>query len=74
MRRLKLGLFLLSTLLMGAQAAAAQDEFGRIISVTGQGKATAPPDMAVIQTGVVTHGARAANERNGDVYAFMLYL
>jgi uncharacterized protein YggE len=60
MRRLKLGFFLLSTLLMIAQAAAAKDEFRRIISVNGQGKATAPPDMAVIQTGVVTQGARAA--------------
>jgi uncharacterized protein YggE len=45
---------------MVAHADANQDEVRRIISVTGQGKATAPPDMAVIQTGVVTHGATAA--------------
>jgi uncharacterized protein YggE len=60
MRRIKVGLFLVATLLMVAQVDAAQDEFRRTISVTGQGKATAPPDMAAIQTGVVTHGATAS--------------
>jgi uncharacterized protein YggE len=60
MRRLKVGLFFVATLLMVAQVDAAQDEFRRTISVTGQGKATAPPDMAAIQTGVVTHGATAS--------------
>ncbi|UCF85392.1 MAG: SIMPL domain-containing protein [Desulfobacteraceae bacterium] len=59
MRQLKVCLFLLSTLLMVSQAAGGQDDFRRIISVTGEGKANAPPDMAVIQTGVVTRGATA---------------
>jgi len=40
---------------MVAQANAAENEFGRIISVNGEGKAAASPDMAVIQTGVVTY-------------------
>ena len=60
MKQLKLALFLLSTLLMVVQASADQDECGRIISVTGQGKATAPPDMAAIQTAVVTYRGKAA--------------
>lgn len=61
MRHLKIGLFLVATLLMVAQADAAQDAFRRTISVTGQGKAAAPPDMAFIQTGIVTTGPTAAN-------------
>ena len=61
MRRVRVGLFLMATLLMVAQADAAQDEFRRTISVTGQGMAAAPPDMAIIQTGVVTTGPTAAN-------------
>jgi uncharacterized protein YggE len=65
----KIGLFLVTTILMVAQADAGQDEFRRTISVTGQGKAAAPPDMAVIQTGIVSHGATAAEalSANNDV-------
>ena len=37
------------------------DDIQRTISVTGQGKATAPPDMATIQTGVVTQADRASD-------------
>jgi uncharacterized protein YggE len=33
----------------------------RTLSVTGQGKATAPPDMATIHTGVVTQGSTAGD-------------
>ena len=55
MRIRKVGFFLVAMLLMVAQAHAAEDEFGRVISVTGEGKAAAPPDMAVIRTGVVTY-------------------
>jgi uncharacterized protein YggE len=56
----KVGFFLVATLLMVAHAHAAENEFGRIISVIGQGKAAAPPDMAVIQTGVLTYRPTAA--------------
>ena len=59
MRRLKVCLFLFSMLLMVSPAAAGEDDFRRVISVTGEGKANAQPDMAVIQTGVVTRGATA---------------
>jgi uncharacterized protein YggE len=52
-------LFLVATLLIFTPANADQDEFRRTISVTGQGKATAPPDMATIQTGVVSVAATA---------------
>jgi uncharacterized protein YggE len=51
----KVGFFLVAMLLVVAQAHAAENEFGRVISVTGEGKAATPPDMAVIQTGVVTY-------------------
>jgi uncharacterized protein YggE len=60
MRQIKAGLILVAMLLMVAQAHAAENEFGRIISVTGDGKAAAPPDMAIIQTGVVTYRPKAA--------------
>jgi len=36
------------------------EEVPRVISVTGQGSATAPPDMATVTTGVVTQGVTAA--------------
>ncbi|REJ93837.1 MAG: SIMPL domain-containing protein [Planctomycetota bacterium] len=35
-------------------------ETQRTISVTGEGRATAPPDMATIRTGVVTQSAKAS--------------
>jgi uncharacterized protein YggE len=60
MRWLKVGLFLVAALLIVEQAEAGQEEFRRTISVTGQGEATVPPDMADIQTGVVTRGVAAA--------------
>ncbi len=37
----------------------AQDKLPRTISVTGEGIATAPPDMATINTGVVTQASTA---------------
>ena len=42
------------------------DELARIISVTGEGEAAAPPDMATINTGVSTQAdkARAALDQN----------
>jgi len=55
MRRLKTIFILLGTLLMVATAHGGWDESIQTISVIGQGKASAPPDMAEIQTGVVTH-------------------
>ena len=61
MRQLKVGLILAAVLLMVAQANAAENEIERIISVTGEGKAAAPPDMAVIHTGVVTYRPTAAD-------------
>lgn len=43
--------------LMGAPALA--DGLARTVTVVGEGKATAPPDMATINTGVVTEAAHA---------------
>jgi len=60
MRRLNFSLFFLAMLFLVPQANAAEDEPRRTVSVTGEGKASAPPDMAVIQTGVVTYGKTAA--------------
>ena len=41
--------------------AIANDSLPRTISVTGRGSATSPPDMATINTGVVTQGKNAAD-------------
>jgi uncharacterized protein YggE len=60
MRRLNVGLIIVATLLMFTPANAGQAEFRRTISVTGQGETAAPPDMATVQTGVVTIGTTAA--------------
>ena len=54
--------------LVAMPLAADEHTLQRTISVTGQGKATAPPDMATIQTGVVSSAvtakeALAANNR-----------
>ncbi len=51
--------FLLLPLMLSASAALA-DEAQRTISVSGQGKATAPPDLATINTGVVTQASTAS--------------
>ena len=59
MRRLRTALLFAGILVMSAPAALAGDEFRRTITVNGQGKAFAPPDMATVQTGVVTHGVTA---------------
>ena len=59
MRRLHLTWLLLGMLLAAAGPALA-DEPSRTIGVTGEGKATAPPDMATIQTGVVTQAPTAS--------------
>lgn len=61
MRRLNFTLFFLAILLLVPLANAAEDEPRRTVSVTGEGKTSAPPDMAVIQTGVVTYGKTAAD-------------
>ncbi len=50
-------LFCLAAMLMGSNCPA--DTQQPTIVVSGQGKATAPPDMATIQTGVVTQAATA---------------
>lgn len=55
-------------LILAAPLAAAEHSLQRTISVSGQGRAAAPPDMATIHTGVVTTAttakeALAANNR-----------
>lgn len=58
MRSMKLAVpVVLSFLLLAVPARA--DEPNRVISVTGQGQVSAPPDMATIQTGVVTEAPTA---------------
>jgi uncharacterized protein len=52
-------LLLLGILIIASPAALASDEYQRTITVNGQGKAFATPDMATIQTGVVTQGTTA---------------
>jgi uncharacterized protein YggE len=52
-------LFVLGILAISAASALASDGSQRTITVNGQGKASAPPDMAIIETGVVTHGVTA---------------
>jgi uncharacterized protein YggE len=42
-----------------AATAAAEEHVERTIRVTGAGQATAPPDMATVQTGVVTQAEKA---------------
>ena len=59
MNRLRTILFILVILLISSSSALASDESQRTITVNGQGKASAPPDMATIETGVVTHGVTA---------------
>jgi hypothetical protein len=51
---------LIIALLASHSVSAAADDLGRTISVSGQGKATAPPDMATIHSGVVTQASTAA--------------
>jgi uncharacterized protein YggE len=57
MRTLPILMVVLMTSLPTAVSAAEGPD--RIISVTGEGKATVPPDMATVQTGVVTEAATA---------------
>jgi uncharacterized protein YggE len=63
---------------LGILAALAAPTFGndtmRTISVSGNGKASAPPDMATIQTGVVTQAntAREALSANNEAMAKLL--
>jgi uncharacterized protein YggE len=59
MNRLRTISFTLVILVISSPAALASNESQRTITVNGQGKASAPPDMAAIQTGVVTHGVTA---------------
>lgn len=50
-----------AAVIMNAPARAQDDdEFRPLISVTGEGRATAPPDMATIHTGVVTQAPSAS--------------
>lgn len=46
-------------LLVIASQAASGAEMPRTISVSGQGKASAPPDMAIVNTGVTTYDTEA---------------
>ena len=55
--RVAFGLFLVALSIPSARG----DELQRTISVTGQGKATAPPDMATIHTGVITQAETASD-------------
>lgn len=59
MIRLRTISLILLILLILSHAALAEDGSQRAITVNGQGKASAPPDMASIQTGVITHGVTA---------------
>ena len=59
MNNLRSILFVLGILAISAASALASDGSQRTITVNGQGKASAPPDMATIETGVVTHGVTA---------------
>ena len=59
MNRLRTILFILVILLISSSSALALDGSQRTITVNGQGKASAPPDMATIETGVVTHSVTA---------------
>lgn len=52
-------LWFLWPVLAALTAPVAADEQRRTISITGEGKATASPDMAVIQTGVTTEAPAA---------------
>jgi len=52
-------LFTLIILVISSPSVLASDGSQRTITVNGQGKASAPPDMANIETGVVTHGVTA---------------
>jgi uncharacterized protein YggE len=66
MGRLRIALFLLATLAAITPPALAGEMFQRTITVSGQGKAVSPPDMAIIQTGVITHGAGAREALSGN--------
>ena len=59
MKNLRIILFLFGILVIFSPAVVASDEPQRTITVNGEGKASAPPDMATIQTGVVTYGVTA---------------
>jgi uncharacterized protein YggE len=59
MNNLRTVLFLLGILVISSPLALASDESQRTITVNGEGKASAPPGMATIQTGVVTQGVTA---------------
>jgi len=64
---------LMLAIILGPVVHAAEPE-PATISVTGQGRVTAPPDMATISTGVVTEAERsedALNENNVVVSALM---
>lgn len=68
MRRLISTMTVLGLLAALAAPALAADDDTRTISVTGTGKVSAPPDMATIQTGVVTQAdaAGAALKSNNE--------
>lgn len=59
MQRLRTILFTILILVISSLSVLASDGSQRTITVNGQGKASAPPDMATIETGVVTHGVTA---------------
>lgn len=57
--RTHIGWSLFPWVLLSTVAAAQEQQAQRTISVSGQGQATAPPDMATIHTGVVTQASTA---------------
>ena len=68
MLRLTQTVAIFTLIALAAPVIAAEEtaEIARVINVTGEGEATAPPDMATINTGVTTQGetARAALDQN----------
>jgi uncharacterized protein len=63
-------------LLAGAGLAQAQERSAWIVTVTGEGTATAVPDVAELRAGVITQGktAREASEANGRTMTALLAL
>ena len=59
MRRTQITWCFLAALAVLATPTLADEQSKRTISVSGEGKATAPPDMATIHTGVVTQAKKA---------------
>ena len=60
MQKIRIGwVFFLAALTVYTAPILAEEHLQRTISVSGEGRATAPPDMATVRTGVVTQGTKA---------------